>query len=64
MKYLGALLLVMLVGVACAPNPANYRVPQGYQRCSSDIDCPHGTHCGFVDVDTYPVCKPYYYYHN
>jgi hypothetical protein len=56
MKYLSAVLLAMLVGVACAPNPANYHVPQGYKTCSGPMDCPAGTRCGFIGVDTYPVC--------
>lgn len=56
MKYLFAL-MIAVSAVACRPNPANYSVPVGYKTCSSDLDCPRGTYCGFVHVDTYAVCR-------
>ncbi len=60
MKYLVSLILATLVGVVCMgcqPNPANYSVPAGYERCNPNGYC-HRGHCGFVGVDTYPVCRP------
>jgi hypothetical protein len=30
---------------------------KNYQVCSSDLDCPSGMHCGFIAIDTLPVCK-------
>lgn len=56
MRFL-AFVVAMLALSACHPNPANYTHPTGYQTCHSDLDCPHGTVCGFVGVDTYPVCR-------
>jgi hypothetical protein len=53
MKYLTIILFALIA--ACAP--ANPTVPANSTRCSSDNDCPRGYYCGFVAVDTVPVCK-------
>jgi hypothetical protein len=58
MKYL-SLLLVTLFAVLCVPacHPV-YTHPAGYQSCHNNYDCHgHGEFCGFVGVDTYPVCR-------
>lgn len=52
-----ALFVAVVLAPACHPNPANYTVPAGYQTCRTSWDCPRGTYCGFVAVDTYAVCK-------
>lgn len=57
MKYL-ILLMTFLALTSCAVNMNNYKVPEGYRPCRFDGDCHHGERCGFVGVDTYPVCKP------
>jgi hypothetical protein len=56
MKYITALFIAVGL-LACHPNPANYTHPAGYKPCQTYMDCPHGMYCGFVGVDTYPVCK-------
>jgi hypothetical protein len=63
MKYLSLLLATVAITLvsACHPNPANYHTPVGYVRCHTDYDCKGPGHyreyCGFVGVDTYPVCR-------
>ena len=59
MKYVIALLALALATASCLchPDPSKYTVPAGYQRCNSDPECPSGYYCGFVGVDTYPVCR-------
>lgn len=60
MKYLFSLVMATLMGIACMachPNPANYTVPAGHKTCSGPADCPLHSHCGFMGIDTYPVCK-------
>ncbi len=52
-----ALLVLALTLISCSSTPTHYTVPQGYQTCRSNLDCPRGTYCGFVGVDTYAVCK-------
>lgn len=56
MKYLSFLILMV---TACCPNPANYHVPKGYKTCNSNWDCDHskGEYCGFVELDSYAVCR-------
>lgn len=56
MKYLGFVLVLGSILVGCAAH--HYYVPEGYKTCRYSGDCPRGYHCGFVGVDTYPVCKP------
>jgi len=55
-KYL-ALLVLALTLISCSSTPTQYHVPQGYQTCRTNMDCPRGTYCGFVEVDSYAVCK-------
>lgn len=54
MKLIG-LFLVAVLAVAC--RPVNYTHPVGYKPCQTNYDCPKPSYCGFVGVDTYPVCK-------
>jgi hypothetical protein len=59
MKYL-SLLFIVLVATACyVPNPRNYHVPAGYKTCHTNYECntKDGEFCGFMGVDTYPVCR-------
>jgi hypothetical protein len=57
-KYLALLVLALtLISISCASKTTVYRVPAGYQTCQTNFDCPRGTYCGFVGVDTYAVCK-------
>jgi hypothetical protein len=51
MKYI-TILILAISAIACTKP----RVPQGYQTCQSDLDCPHGYVCGYAGIDTYPVC--------
>jgi hypothetical protein len=55
-KYL-ALLVLALTLVSCCPNAANYHVPKGYKTCNSNWDCSRGEYCGFVEIDSYAVCR-------
>ena len=48
-----ALLLVLFV--AC--NWQTPHVPAGYRTCGNDTQCDDDEYCGFVEVDTYAVCK-------
>ena len=34
--------------------PDGYTTADGY---GADMDCPHGSYCGFVQIDTAAVCK-------
>jgi hypothetical protein len=56
MKKLIVASFVFLVA-ACHINYANYHVPAGYKTCNTSWDCPRGTYCGFVEVDSYAVCR-------
>lgn len=54
------LFVILLLVPACAINTTtHYRVPTGYQTCRANYDCNIDTneYCGFVAVDTYPVCR-------
>jgi hypothetical protein len=62
MKIMSLLMVLsFLTLVACQINSANYHVPAGYVRCQKNEDCRgpghFGEFCGFVGVDTYPVCR-------
>ena len=62
MKYVSllfvALFAVTLVPACCNHSTTVYTVPAGYQRCKGPrAKCPHNYTCGFVGVDTYPVCR-------
>jgi hypothetical protein len=63
MKYFSLLFatLAVMVVAGCHPNPANYTHPVGYTPCQTNYDCKGPGHyhefCGFVGVDTYPVCR-------
>lgn len=58
------LLFASVLVSACASTNVVSRAVQvrtlqnsGYKVCSSDLDCVVGTYCGFVSVDSVPVCK-------
>ena len=53
MKYLSFLILGLFV-VACHPV---YSVPPGHKVCHRNSECHAGEYCGFIGVDTYPVCR-------
>ena len=58
MKKIIVASFVLLIA-ACHINYANYKHPAGYKPCNSSWDCDHarGEFCGFIDVDTYAVCR-------
>jgi len=59
----GVFSMIVLSGcVSIAPQNADgiipgYTVPAGYKPCRHNFDCGRGEYCGFVGVDTYPVCR-------
>jgi hypothetical protein len=57
MKFVSLLFISCLLAACCASHPAT--VPQGYMVCHSDHECnlKAGEYCGFVAVDTVPVCR-------
>jgi hypothetical protein len=66
MKSMKLLFITAVLLSACMPTApltsTKYHVPQGYTQndiCHSNWDCHHGTYCGFVGVDTFPVCRAY-----
>ena len=44
-----------LIGCSGISNTA-YVTPKGYQLCGGDTDCEEDEYCGFVGVNTRPVC--------
>jgi hypothetical protein len=55
MKYM---LLVALVISMFGCSVMQY--PQNAQKCHNDGECRNGEYCGFVAVDTAPVCREYH----
>jgi hypothetical protein len=61
MKYLiviGLLWSLVDCNWRSASSPSQMALISGLRRCQSDVDCNDDDHCGFVAVDTYPVCRP------
>ena len=61
------LLVASLILMACGSavpmrgavvvNGYSYGIPAGHQRCQTNYDCHAPQYCGFIGVNTVPVCR-------
>ena len=59
MKFLSLIGATLIVSVLSGCHPVKAHVPHGHTLCQKDEDCNEdaGEYCGFIGVDTYPVCR-------
>ena len=52
-------LIAVALTAGCAYPAASLPIPQGYKACHTDYDCneDRGEFCGFIKMDTPPVCR-------
>lgn len=55
MKFVYSLVIAAIGLINCTSTPPT--MPVGYQPCSKDQDCARGQYCGFVQINSYAVCR-------